>query len=311
MLTTLTILTGLLSVLATSLTLPLTPPLIWAWRFRRHMETVKAIDAERQRNQHEVLMRRADYFASKVAAAYHIPVAWDIYRWASIQIVVLPSFAAVLVLQWIYLPDEPLLKRLAYLFMLVCYVTLQAIVGSVQFSRLRKIKAHRAEFIAQGCPPDFPSTPTEEPAVTNPTASGASHTASAGDVGPPDTPDEDRTTYAAARRQIVRLLSRRTKGDTNIRKQLAKQQLDAAREESRTKFARVWLAQRRFWLIGMQMAFIGATLVLIISAAMLGTTAPQPATSIVMVVTAVLTVGSLVSAGAYLTDVLQDVDPNV
>lgn len=142
-----TVVTGALSLLGTLVGLPFTPPRFWAWRLRKHMENVKAVDAERQPNQHEVLMRRADYIADKVAAVYHIPADRQMFRLAIIHIGFFLYVVVALVLQSIYLPEQSYLKRPVGVLMIVSYVALQVLVWSIQIAKLKAIGAHRAQLL--------------------------------------------------------------------------------------------------------------------------------------------------------------------
>jgi DNA-binding GntR family transcriptional regulator len=75
--TLLVVATGVVGLLATISTLPLSPARFWSWRLRKHMETVKALDPERHAAQYAVLVRRADELASEAAAAHHIRTPWS------------------------------------------------------------------------------------------------------------------------------------------------------------------------------------------------------------------------------------------
>lgn len=285
-LTTLTIGTGLLSLVGTLVSLPFTPARIWSSRLRKHMENVKALDAERHPNQHEVLMRRADHLANKVAAAYHIKADWETFRWAAIQFAFFVYLAVALVLQWIYLPQESYLQRPVGLLMIVLYVALQTVIGRVQVAKLRSIGAHRAEFIAQGCPPDFPTAPGCRRTVFVGTTSAASE----------ETPTSLRAEAADADYPSINK-------DATALKSRAIRRFNSAPEESSPRFVWVWLAQHCFWFLGAQATLFAITFVLIFGAAFLNTTVPQPLGSILLVTTAALTFGSVIPLAAYVWEV--------
>ena len=104
----LTAATAISTLLTAAVGLQFTPARYWSWRLRRHMQTVEAIDSERQKNQREVLMRRADYLSSRVAAAYRIPTDWGRFLLRGYSVWYLSELLSVLpiVLFIIYGPDE-------------------------------------------------------------------------------------------------------------------------------------------------------------------------------------------------------------
>jgi hypothetical protein len=273
-LTTLTVVTGLLSLLGTLVSLPYTPARFWAWRLRKHMENVKALDAERQPNQHEVLMRRADYIANKVAAAYHIPANKQMFRLAIIHIGFFLYVVVALVLQSIYLPEQSYLKRPVGVLMIVGYVVLQVLIWAIQIAQLKAISAHRAQFIARGCPPDFPTAPS-------------------GSRGPLDP--------SALTGAIAGYLDRRAAQKVQI-SAARKQRLGSVREQSLLKFIWVWLAHHYLWYMGVQLALFVGTCVLMASA-MLGARVPEPFGSILLITTAVVIVAGIVPLAAFLSEV--------
>lgn len=152
----LTIAGGLTGLLATLATVPFSPTRFWSWRLRKHMETVKALDADRHKNQHEVLMRRADVLAGRAAAAYHIPMDSGYIRLAVFACGALLGLVGTSI--WLYFsrgwmpwtnmaPPEVLMMIFA-LVVLAGY----SVIAMRGFSIHR---LHRKLFIALGCPPDY------------------------------------------------------------------------------------------------------------------------------------------------------------
>ncbi len=159
----LTAATAISTLLTAAVGLQFTPARYWSWRLRRHMQTVEAIDSERQKNQREVLMRRADYLSSRVAAAYRIPTDWGRFCYAAIQFGIFLSFIMLpIVLFIIYGPDELFDEdfdednaggNVVLSFLIVWGIWLFESVPLVRsFVITRRV---RAEFIRRGCPPGF------------------------------------------------------------------------------------------------------------------------------------------------------------
>jgi hypothetical protein len=155
---TFAIATGASTLIATAVSLPFTPARLWSWRLRKYMETVDALDDdERYANQREVLKRRGDYIASKVAAATHIPTDWQRFRKAIIEVAFLVGFvitAAVTVIfhQWSRAFGDDYITWMAAAFALFAWLNnARLLIGSFLSTR-----DHRRAFIDAGCPPDYP-----------------------------------------------------------------------------------------------------------------------------------------------------------
>lgn len=274
-LTTLTVATGVLSLLGTLSASPFTPARFWSWQLRKHMENVKAIDAARQPNQHEILMKRADYLVDRVAAAYHIRADRQLLRLATLQTGIFVYVAVALVLQWIYLPDQSYLRQPVGVLMIVSYAALQALFWAIQIATIKGLSAHRAEFIAQGCPPDFPRTPSENRGPMDPSAL------------------EDA---------IANYRERRATRRTHV-SEARKCRLDEARQRSVLMFTWVWLGQYFHWYAAVQGTFMVGTSALIIVSAALKVLAPHPVTSILLIVAFVITVAGVVPLAAFVYEV--------
>ncbi|CAN5550225.1 hypothetical protein BH11ACT6_BH11ACT6_29910 [soil metagenome] len=154
---TLSIAGGVTGLLATLVTVPFSPARFWSWRLRKHMETVKALDADRHRNQHEVLMRRADVLASKAAAAYQIPMDPGYIRLAVFSFGWFAGLIGTSV--WLYLSrgwmpwTNMAPVDVMGLFIIPLFLALD---GWVALRGFRFQRRHRQLFIARGCPPDYP-----------------------------------------------------------------------------------------------------------------------------------------------------------
>ncbi len=155
-LTTLTIAGLVTGLLATLVTVPFTPARYWSWRLRKHAETVKALDPERQSNQHEILSRHADYLAGRAAAVYHIPTDWGQVRVTVFLIgwiLGMTGTAAHMYfvqgrLPW-YGLEWP--ERYATVMAVPCL----ALFGWVLLNGYLIRRHHRHRFVALGCPPDY------------------------------------------------------------------------------------------------------------------------------------------------------------
>lgn len=155
-LTTLTIAGGVTGLLATLVTVPFTPARYWSWRVRKHAETVKALDPERQKNQHEILSRHSDYLASRAAAAYHIPTDWGQVRVTVFLVGWFVGMAATAAFMYFgqgRMPWDGL--DWPDMYAAVMAIPCIALFSWVLASGYRIRRQHRQKFVSLGCPPDY------------------------------------------------------------------------------------------------------------------------------------------------------------
>lgn len=138
--------------------LPLSLARYRAWRLRKHMETVNALDAERHASQREVLLLRADKLANKTAAAYHIPTPWSRFVW----MVVVVAWWAGFVVSGVGTFTSEAISQPEKIFML--YVLPGSLVlPCLAVANLRRSYGHtsfeRERFIRRGCPTDYVARP--------------------------------------------------------------------------------------------------------------------------------------------------------
>lgn len=172
-LTTLTIAGGVTGLLATLATVPFSPARFWSWRLRKHTETVKALDPERQANQYEILMRRADYFASRVAAAHHFPTDRTRFRLVALIIGSLVGiFASVI---YMTASGRNPLEGLGFFDLLTLVVAAMMLLtwADMTWKSYKHTRWHRERFIRKGCPPTYAVPPTLRDALRESRAADA------------------------------------------------------------------------------------------------------------------------------------------
>jgi hypothetical protein len=155
--TTIAIATGASALLATVITVPFTPARWWAWRLRKHVETVNAIDAEMYPSQRQALSTRTEFLTSKVAAAYAVPTDWQRYRPAIYYIVWVFSMAVTLGIEALLAsrqfrdPDD-----IGWVIYTGVFLVLTAIIDAIGLG-IAVFHSHRERqrFIAAGCPVNF------------------------------------------------------------------------------------------------------------------------------------------------------------
>jgi hypothetical protein len=156
-LATLTAAGSVSTVLTTLVGLQFTPARYWSWRFRRYMQTVKEVDAVRQPNQYAVLMPRANYLSSKVAAAYRIPTDWGRFGHAAVMFGFFVGFILTSIIQAIFFRGSPSVWSSPVGAVIAVFaVVLWSLDARILIHSFYLTRNARARFIKQGCPPNFP-----------------------------------------------------------------------------------------------------------------------------------------------------------